>query len=109
MNNTCHLLQGTTAKVSINITGDKGETGPRPFVDEKRKVFQQGGVDSFLLATPEPIGELQFLHVWHNNTGSDASWFLSRVSVKDLRTEKLYYFIVDQWLAVEEDDGKVCL
>ncbi|XP_071814843.1 polycystin family receptor for egg jelly-like isoform X3 [Apostichopus japonicus] len=98
---------GTTAKVSINITGDRRETGPRPFLDKKRKVFQQGGVDSFLLSTPESLGELQFLHVWHDNSGSDASWFLSRVSVKDLRTEKVYYFIVDQWLAVEEDDGKI--
>lgn len=40
-------------------------------------------------------------------SGSNASWYLSRVSVDDLRTEERWYFICERWLAVEEDDGRV--
>ena len=36
-----------------------------------------------------------------------ASWFLKYMIVTDLQTRKRYYFIADQWLAVEEDDGMV--
>ena len=39
--------------------------------------------------------------------GSNPSWYLSRVSVDDLRTEERWYFICERWLAVEEDDGRV--
>lgn len=39
--------------------------------------------------------------------GSNPSWYLSRVSVDELRTEERWYFICERWLAVEEDDGRV--
>jgi cytoskeletal protein RodZ len=45
--------------------------------------------------------------VWHDNSGSSPSWFLSRIVVKDLRTKKSTTFLADKWFAVEEDDGKV--
>ena len=45
--------------------------------------------------------------MWHDNSGSSPSWFLSRILVKDLATEKRAVFVADKWFAVEEDDGKV--
>ncbi len=45
--------------------------------------------------------------MWHNNVGTSPSWYLSRVTVRDLSTSHRYYFCCEKWFAVEEEDGKV--
>ncbi|XP_070579639.1 polycystin-1-related protein-like [Ptychodera flava] len=97
----------TSAKVSIIVTGERGETEPRILVDEKRKIFERGGVDSFVMAVPRSLGNLVHVRLWHDNGGKFPSWFLSRVSVKDLQNDKMFYFMLDRWLAVEEEDGQI--
>ena len=56
---------------------------------------------------PKSLGAIWKVQVWHDNSGSSPSWFLSRILVKDLSTRKSAVFVVDKWFAVEEDDGKV--
>ena len=34
-------------------------------------------------------------------------WFLQRVLVQDMQTDKKTWFLCDKWLAVEEDDGLI--
>ena len=55
------------------------------------------------------MGDLTYLRVWHDNSGkgSKASWFLKYVIVHDLQTREKYYFICDQWLAIEKGDGLI--
>jgi polycystin 1L2 len=55
------------------------------------------------------LGELSYLRVWHDNSGlgSDASWFLKYILVRDLQTMETSYFICEKWLAVEKDSGEV--
>ena len=49
------------------------------------------------------------MRVWHDSAGrgAAASWFLKYVIVRDLQTGEKSYFICQQWLAVEKDDGRV--
>lgn len=100
---------GTTADISIVLTGKQEQTQPRRLhdTDPARRKFQRGNVDHFLLTVPRPLGEIQQLRVWHNNAGTDPSWFVSRILVRDLQTEKTVWFICDRWLAVEKDDGQI--
>lgn len=58
-----------------------------------------------------PLGELKFLRLWHDNAGKGdgASWYCDFVAIVDLQTKLKYNFIVEKWLAVEEDDGLVSL
>ena len=67
----------------------------------------RGGVDSFLMTSPTHLGSLIHTRIWHDNKGKDPSWFLSRLMVKDLTKDRVYYFMLDRWLAVEKDDGQV--
>ena len=60
---------GTTAEVSFILSGDEGESEPRLLKDPKRKTFQKRGVDVFLATFPESFGDLNYLHIWHNNAG----------------------------------------
>jgi polycystin 1L2 len=74
-----------------------------------RIILQRHSIDSFLVSTRQPLGRLNHLRIWHDNSGSssDASWFLKYVLVQDLQTEHKSHFICQQWLAVEKGDGLV--
>lgn len=100
---------GTKSKVRIILSGDEGETGVRQLNDTKRRLFNRGGIDSFIMAVPKPLGELMYLRIWHDNSGrgAHASWFLKYIVIKNLQTGDICYFICDQWLAVEKSDGSI--
>ena len=60
----------TTANVFIRLAGDEGQTPVRQLKDENRKLFQKRGQDVFLASFPDFIGDLQYLRIWHDNTGT---------------------------------------
>jgi polycystin 1L2 len=47
------------------------------------------------------------MHIWHDNSGRHSSWFLKYIIVRDLQTMDKFYFIGQQWLAIDKGDGKV--
>ncbi|XP_022092642.1 uncharacterized protein LOC110980349 [Acanthaster planci] len=98
---------GTTANVTLLMSGELGDSVPRVLHDPKRKVFQAGGVDSFLLATPVSLGNLMHVRIWHDNKGKRPAWYLARIMIKDLCLDRTFYFMANRWLAVEEDDGMI--
>ncbi|XP_078665539.1 uncharacterized protein LOC144907963 [Branchiostoma floridae x Branchiostoma belcheri] len=103
------LGAGTASNVGVIIYGTEGETGARRLRDANKKVFSRGHINSFLLTTPRPLGSLTHLNIWHDNSGkgSRAGWFLDNVVVKDLQANQTFYFQCNQWLAVDQDDGRV--
>lgn len=100
---------GTDSKVFFILSGDDDETGVRSLADPARKVFTRGGKDVFVLSTARRLGSLNFLRIWHDNSGkgSSRSWFLSYIVVKDVQTKERFEFICNKWLAVEKGDGIV--
>lgn len=61
------------------------------------------------MAVRQSLGPLQYIRVWHDNSGigESASWFLNYVTVRDLQNSEKWHFIVDKWLGIAEDDGQV--
>jgi len=55
------------------------------------------------------LGNLLYMRIWHDNSGKgdNASWFLKYIIVHDLQTREKFYFICQDWLAVEKSDGKI--
>ncbi|CAF4382626.1 unnamed protein product, partial [Adineta steineri] len=55
------------------------------------------------------LGLLNYIRIWHDNSGegSSASWYLKYIIVRDLQTLDKFYFISQQWFAVEKDDGRI--
>ncbi|XP_035669852.1 polycystic kidney disease protein 1-like 2 [Branchiostoma floridae] len=100
---------GTSSRVGIILHGELGDSGPRPLAACQQQVFKRGSVSTFLLSTPESLGGLTNIHVWHDSSGEGggASWFLDRLVVEDLQTNTRYVFFCQRWLAVEMEDGKV--
>ncbi|XP_033100141.1 polycystic kidney disease and receptor for egg jelly-related protein-like [Anneissia japonica] len=97
---------GTSANVFFILNGEQGQTGIRAVKDKKRSILQRSSIDSFLMTVPSCLGTLVHLRIWHDNSGN-AKWFLSRVTVKDLQTNRSYYFMVDKWFCLEEDDEQI--
>ena len=55
------------------------------------------------------LGNLNYLKIWHDNSGNGdkASWFLKYIIVRDMQTREKFYFLCNNWLAVEHGDGKL--
>uniref|UniRef100_A0A4X2LHG8 Polycystic kidney disease protein 1-like 2 n=1 Tax=Vombatus ursinus TaxID=29139 RepID=A0A4X2LHG8_VOMUR len=94
----------TTSKVTVTLYGLEGESEPHHLSDPDTPVFERGGVDVFLLATLFPLGELQSIRLWHDNSGDRPSWYVNRVSVHDLTLDKKWYFLCNSWLSVDVGD-----
>uniref|UniRef100_F6ZI00 Lipoxygenase homology PLAT domains 1 n=1 Tax=Equus caballus TaxID=9796 RepID=F6ZI00_HORSE len=96
---------GTDADVFINIFGEYGDTGERRLENEKNN-FEKGAEDKFMLDAPD-LGQLMKINVGHNNKGSSAGWFLSKIVIEDIGNKRKYDFPLNRWLALDEDDGKI--
>lgn len=99
----------TDSKVFFILSGDDDDTGIRSLADPARSTFRKGGKDVFVLAVPQRLGSLNYLRIWHDNSGKGTarSWFLSYIVVKDVQTKERFEFICNKWLAVEKGDGSV--
>ncbi|XP_071943837.1 polycystin family receptor for egg jelly-like [Antedon mediterranea] len=97
---------GTTANVFFILNGEQGQTEIRAVKDKKRLILQRSSIDSFVMAVPRSLGTLVHLRIWHDNSGN-AKWFLSRVLIKDLQTNRSYYFMIDRWFSLEHDDMQI--
>lgn len=44
-------------------------------------------INRYFMGTKEPLGDLRYLRIWHDNAGKGAykSWYLNRVIVDDLQ------------------------
>ncbi|CAF1500386.1 unnamed protein product, partial [Adineta steineri] len=100
---------GTQSKVHFILSSDTNETRVRTFSDPHREIFQRGGIDSFIMSVPKSLGLLNYIRIWHDNSGqgSEASWFLKYIIVRDLQTMEKFYFIAQRWFSVEQGDGLI--
>ncbi|XP_048041522.1 LOW QUALITY PROTEIN: polycystic kidney disease protein 1-like 2 [Megalobrama amblycephala] len=112
----CYLLKistghrmgaSTSSRVIVTLQGTEGECEPHHLTDPDKPVFERGGVDLFLLTTPFPLGELQSIRLWHDNSGDRPAWYVNSVMVEDLQTEQKWHFLCSSWLAVDIDDCTV--
>ena len=101
----------TASKVSFSLMGTLSETVNRKLEPEnkKYKILQRSAADTFIMSVNNPLGSLNYLRIWHDNSGqgSQASWFLKFVIVHDLQTREKYYFICNRWLGADRDDGQI--
>lgn len=100
---------GTTANVVIIINGDQGSSAAIPLTDPwgRRKNFTRASVNNFTLILQSSLGNLTDISIWHDNTGSNPSWFLQHVVITEKETEKVWYFFANTWLSLDERGGSI--
>ncbi|XP_039595651.1 polycystin-1 isoform X2 [Polypterus senegalus] len=94
---------GTSAHVGISLYG-LNKSGSRHL--DKEGAFQRNGLDVFQIETDANLGEIWKIRIWHDNTGMDPSWYLQYVIVWDRQTDNMYFFLVDDWLSVENEKNE---
>ncbi|KAM4614101.1 polycystin-1-like protein 2 [Discoglossus pictus] len=94
----------TTSKVTITLYGSDGESDPHHLSDPDGAVFERGGSDVFLLTTLFPLGEVESIRLWHDNSGDKPSWYINRVLVHDVELDQKWYFLCNSWLSIEVGD-----
>ncbi|EDO48731.1 predicted protein, partial [Nematostella vectensis] len=101
---------GTTAQVSCTVVGTGKDSGAFVLNDsEERPLFQKRSTNSFILSVPGPIGAITALKIWHDNYGTDPSWYLKQVVVLDCQTDEKWLLLCERWLAVDKEDGEISL
>lgn len=95
------LNAGTTSHVGIQIEGSSASSRSHILASKKRKVLKRNFDDWFLINCPEPLGDLQSIHIWHDNTGSSPNWFCDKIIVYDLNYNSEFVFVVEQWIALQ--------
>uniref|UniRef100_A0A8C8VMG7 Polycystin 1, transient receptor potential channel interacting n=1 Tax=Pelusios castaneus TaxID=367368 RepID=A0A8C8VMG7_9SAUR len=94
---------GTTAHIGISLYG-LNKSGSRHL--DKGWAFQRNSQDIFQVETDANLGEIWKIRIWHDNTGLDPSWYLQHVIVWDRQTDNMYFFLVDDWLSVENEKNE---
>ena len=51
-------------------------------------------------------GIVSRVRVWHDNGGSSPSWYLSRLIVRDLQTNRCQHFLADRWLSLVDREDR---
>ncbi|XP_070540748.1 polycystin-1-like protein 2 [Ptychodera flava] len=101
---------GTTSNVYIKLYGTASRTRATRIHStcSDCQLFQRGSKHTFLLTSLSFLGDIKYLHVRHDNSGQgkNASWFLSEIIIKDLKTQKRYDFPCFRWLSRDHGDGK---
>ena len=101
---------GTSANVAIMIYGEDQDTDIIPLNCNtmcNKKLFARGSVNTFMLSVKDSLGDLSHIKIWHDNSGFNPQWFVTKVVIRDLKTDTTWFFMCNRWLAAERDDGKI--
>ncbi|XP_065660247.1 uncharacterized protein LOC100199090 isoform X7 [Hydra vulgaris] len=90
---------GTKSNIFFTVTGDANDSGVRRLKDSVRECFQRSACDIFIMTTEKSLGDLDFIRLWHDNSGG--SWYLDNIVIKDIQTQKQFLFIGHHWIAVD--------
>ena len=98
---------GTSANVSMLMTGERGESHAFLLKNSQCMTLARSSVNSFLVKTSETLGELSYIRVWHDNFGGDPSWYVKQISIREISSDRVWHFLCEHWLAVDEGDGLI--
>uniref|UniRef100_A0A452T4T2 Lipoxygenase homology domains 1 n=1 Tax=Ursus maritimus TaxID=29073 RepID=A0A452T4T2_URSMA len=99
---------GTDANVFITLFGENGLSPKLHLTSRSESAFEKANVDVFRVRTNN-VGLIYKIRIEHDNTGLNASWYLARVIVTDMKRPHLrYYFNCNSWLSKVEGDRQWC-
>ena len=96
---------GTTAHVGVKLYGEECKSSTIHL--SRANAFARNAQDVFLVAQDNCLGDIWKVRIWHDNSGMSPAWFLSRIVIRDLQSNRKYFFLSDQWLSLTEDEGTI--
>lgn len=96
---------GTDSEIKFSLVGDSGETRDM-ILDKADDRFERNSIDTIHIDADD-VGTITKLNIGTNGKGSRSHWFLDKVCLLNLNTEKTTVFKCGQWLSKSEGDGKL--
>ena len=86
---------GTNSRISFIIVGDDGDSDVRILADGHRKSNPKGSIYNYLVTVPEELGDLRFVRIWQDGSGSGtkASWYLQEIILHDVEQKHRYVIL----------------
>lgn len=101
------LGSGTTASVSFILFGVEGRSSTLTIQQDFDAGFQpkfaRGTEHRFAAILDKDLGDIYKLHVSHDNSGNNPSWFLDYIKIVHTGTDKSWNFSFDTWLSLEDE------
>jgi len=72
---------GTTSSVTMYMSGTEGTSDRHVLEDTGGGVHDAGNENWFLIATPESLGNLRKVRVWHSSSGICPAWYVIRRNI----------------------------
>ncbi|XP_021486515.2 polycystin family receptor for egg jelly [Meriones unguiculatus] len=108
--NICYLItiftgsrwgSSTRANVFIQLMGTESTSDVHCLSHPYFRTLSRGSINTFLLTTKNDLGDINSIHVWHDNEGKAPSWYLSRIKVENLFSRRSWLFMCRRWLSVD--------
>nr|XP_046228097.1 polycystic kidney disease 1 like 1 [Scatophagus argus] len=100
-----------SAKVYIVLKGEDGFSQTKELQVPGCTLFRRNSKDTFIISAADSLGPVWGVHVWHDNSGPCANWYLKQVEVSEVSRGhakgRAWLFIGQCWLAVDKGDGRV--
>ncbi|KAM4534073.1 polycystin-1-like protein 1 [Odontesthes bonariensis] len=100
-----------SAKVYIVLYGEDGFSQTRELQAPGCTLFRRNSQDTFILSAADRLGPIWGVHIWHDNSGPSADWYLKHVAVSELNKGHVEgpsrLFVSQCWLAVNKGDCRV--
>lgn len=97
----------TSADVAFQIEGDEANSRVHLIKACNTKLLKRNSQDWIVIYTPEALGKINKIRLWHNCSGRKPHWYCQRVVVQDLKTKDQYCFIVKKWFSLVWGDGNI--
>ena len=100
---------GTSANVAMIVYGEETRSEKLQLFDSysNKRLFARASINSFTVSLPDNLHSPIMIKLWHDNSGTNPSWYINQITIKDLETEEKWYFLCRRWLAVDKEDGQV--
>lgn len=96
---------GTDADVFITVVGVRGVQCAVP-LEKTGNDRERGDTDHYHFRWRN-LGPITSVNIWHDNSGIGPGWFLDEVRVENVTDEATWYFELEKWLALDEDDYRI--
>ena len=100
---------GTSANVAMIVYGEETRSETLYLFDRysAKRLFARASINNFIISLPDNLRSPIMIKIWHDNEGSNPSWYVNQVVIKDLETDEKWYFICNRWVAVDKEDGEL--
>eukprot|EP00794_Sanderia_malayensis_P016965 gene16965-18674_t len=98
-------LAGTDSMIYITFFGRNGKSSEMK-LEKGEDRFERASVDIIRLEIDD-IGSPTKIRIRHDGKGSRANWFLERVMMRNLNTDKVAVFKCNKWLSKTQEDGLI--